>query len=142
MPLAIALAIGALAAIGAIAVAWYYCERSCELFRAPSVLITSPAAGAVWPIGSTHAITWTARNVPVEYNISVTLRRIPPPPLPADGQEFDPILFINLPNTGRTDWTVPDGYPSGTYILGITAYKSIPIIESVSGESAPFSITR
>jgi hypothetical protein len=60
--------------------------------------------------------------------------------LQEEGQEFDPIVAINLPNTGSYEWTLADMYPSGTYVLGLNAYESLPITDSVSAESAPFQI--
>lgn len=108
---------------------------------APAITITSPATSTAWTIGSTHAITWTTQNIPAENKISITIRRIPPPPLQTEGQEFDPILFTNLANTGTVDWTIADQYPTGTYVLGISSYKSIPVTNPVSAESAPFQIT-
>jgi hypothetical protein len=108
----------------------------------PSISITSPNAADIWTTESTHAITWTIKNIPPENKISLTLRRIPPPPLQAEGQEFDPILFINLENTGSINWSIGDNYPDGTYILGITSYASIPVTNPITSESAPFQITR
>jgi len=107
----------------------------------PAITITSPIADATWTVSSTHAITWTTQNIPAENKISVTIRRIPPPPLQTEGQEFDPILFTNLPNTGSVNWTIADQYPTGTYVLGVTSYASIPVTDPIVAESAPFYIT-
>lgn len=106
----------------------------------PSVQVVAPARGDVLTVGSRYTVEWKTRNIPATDKISITIRRIPPPPLPEEGQEFDPIVFTDLPNTGSHDWTVSDMYPPGTYVLGVTSYASVPIIESVSGESAPFQI--
>lgn len=108
----------------------------------PSVVVTSPQGGDNWAIGSTHTVTWATSNIPSENKISVTLRRIPPPPLQTEGQEFDPIVFVNLANTGSMDWTIADAYPDGTYVLGVNSYRSIPITDVVTAESAQFQITR
>lgn len=108
----------------------------------PMVIINSPATGSIWTTGSTHAIAWTTKNIPPENKISVTLRRIPPPPLQAEGQEFDPIIFINLENTGSINWNIGNNYPEGTYAIGISSYESIPVTNPVSAESAPFQITQ
>ncbi len=109
---------------------------------ASTVAVLSPQNGDSWEIGSTHTIAWTASNIPAEDKISVTLRRVPPPPLQTEGQEFDPIIFVNLPNTGSADWTIADAYPAGTYVLGVNGYKSVPVTDAVTVESAPFQITR
>ncbi len=108
----------------------------------PSVMITSPTGTDTWTVGSTHAITWIAKNIPSGNKISIAIRRIPPPPLPAEGQEFDPVIFTNLENTGSVDWTISDMYPTGTYVLGITSYASVPITDPITAESTPFTIIR
>lgn len=108
----------------------------------PEVVVVSPTSGDVWTVGSAHAITWNTKNIPSENKISITITRISPPPLQTEGQEFDPILFVNLKNTGSVGWTIADQYPAGTYVLGVNSYPSVPIIESVSGQSAPFHIIK
>ena len=119
--------------------AWYWWSIHASV--RPSITITSPAGGEAWQPGEEHTISWDAHGVPANDKISVTIRRIPPPPLQEEGQEFDPILFTDLPNTGSTTWKISPMYPNGTYVLGISAYKSVPITDAVSAESAPFSIT-
>lgn len=107
----------------------------------PEITITSPSGGEAWHPGEEHVISWTTRNVPDTHKVSVTIRRIPPPPLQEEGQEFDPIVFINLPNTGSVTWTISPMYPDGTYILTVAAYESIPITDEVWAESREFTIT-
>jgi hypothetical protein len=107
----------------------------------PSIALTNPAGGEHWQAGETHVVSWKSTGIPAADKIALTLRRIPPPPLPAEGQEFDPVIAINLPNTGNASWTIASMYPSGTYALGIAAYKEIPVTDAVSAESAPFTIT-
>lgn len=116
---------------------WYW--RPAQI--PPSITITTPAGGESWQSGEDHIISWTTHGVPASDKISVTIRRIPPPPLQEEGQEFDPILFTDLPNTGSTTWKISPMYPNGTYVLGIHAYESVPITTTISSESAPFSIT-
>jgi len=101
----------------------------------PSVTLISPNGGEVLKKGSTYTIKWGTQNIPATNKISINIRRVAPPPLPSDGQEFDPIVFINLENTGSKDWTVSDMYPKGNYIIGITSYASIPITDAISDES-------
>ncbi len=108
---------------------------------APAITITSPAAGDVWQSGETRTISWTTQGVPGSDKISITLRRIPPPPLQTEGQEFDPIVFTDLPNTGSTTWKISSQYPGGTYVLGISAYEAVPVTNPISAESAQFTIT-
>ncbi|MGE5579442.1 MAG: DUF5050 domain-containing protein [Bacillota bacterium] len=107
----------------------------------PEISITSPSGGETWHPGEEHVISWTTRNIPATHKVSVTIRRIPPPPLQEEGQEFDPIVFINLPNTGSVTWTISPMYPDGTYILRVAAYESIPITDEVWAESREFTIT-
>ncbi|MDE2019271.1 MAG: MliC family protein [Patescibacteria group bacterium] len=121
---------------------WYILGRRGQQPAArPLITVTAPAAADSWAIGSTHLITWTTANISPGNKISITLRRIPPPPLPAEGQEFDPVLFTNLESTGSVDWTIASQYPSGTYVLGITSYASIPVEDPIMAESAPFALT-
>ncbi len=109
----------------------------------PSLVLVSPNGGETLKTGSVFTIKWDSKNVPSGNKISITIRRTSPPDLPQEGQEFDPIVFINLDNTGSKEWDVSDMYPSGNYMLGITSYASLPITESISDESnAAFQIIR
>ena len=109
---------------------------------AQSIQITSPQSGDVFQFGSTHIIKWTSKNIPSTNKITITIRRIPPPALQTEGQEFDPILFVGLPNTGSVEWKVGDSFPEGNYILGITSYVSLPVTNPVTAESQEFIISR
>jgi len=109
----------------------------------PSITLLSPNGGEILNGGSTYTIKWETKNIPAANKISIGIRRVPPPPLPSEGQEFDPIVFINLDNTGSKEWTVSDMYPEGNYILGVTSYVSIPITNPISDESnATFHIVK
>ena len=105
-----------------------------------TISFTSPAGGETWQAGETHTISWTTTGLPAGDKVSITIRRIPPPPLPNEGQEFDPIMFTDLPNTGSTTWTISPMYPGGTYVLGISAYQSVPVTNPLSAESASFTL--
>ncbi len=107
----------------------------------PSLTVTSPEAGAALQPGETRVISWKTTGVPANDHVSITLQRIPPPPLPAEGQGFDPIIFTGLPNTGSTTWTISPQYPDGTYKIAVNAYESVPVTGAVSGESPAFTIT-
>ncbi len=120
----------------------YFLFKYRQSSLSPEVIVTSPTADDVWTIGSTHNIVWDTKNIPSENKISITITRIPPPPLQTEGQEFDPILFVNLKNTGSVEWTIADQYPAGTYVLGVNSYPSVPVVESISGQSAPFRIIK
>lgn len=126
--------LGIIAIIIIIFAGFYLCNTTA------TVTMVVPNGGETWVTGSTHTISWTTRGIPADDKISITIRRIPPPALQEEGQEFDPIIAINLANTGSYEWTLADMYPSGTYVLGLQSYASLPITESVSAESAPFQI--
>ena len=106
----------------------------------PTLSVTAPLSGAIVYNGATTTIAWSTRGVPAAYRVAITIRRIPPPPLPSEGQEFDPIIFTDLPNTGQVEWRVADMYPPGNYVVEASAYRSVPVTDPVSGESAPFRI--
>lgn len=119
----------------------WYALTAYTVPKTASITISSPKSGDAWERGSTHVVAWKTAGVNANDKISVTIRRIPPPPLQAEGQEFDPILFTDLPNTGSVEWTVSDQYPDGTYVLGLTAYESLPVTNPVFAESPEFAIT-
>jgi hypothetical protein len=107
----------------------------------PSITLLYPNGGETLNKGSTYDIKWETQNVPATNKVSVTIRRVAPPALPEEGQEFDPIIFTNLENTGSKEWKVSYMYPDGNYIIGINTYESLPITNSISDESnATFKI--
>ncbi len=109
----------------------------------PSITLIFPNGGETLEEGSTYTIKWETQNIPSTYKISITIRRVPPPPLPTEGQEFDPIVFVGLENTGSAEWNVAYMYPEGNYLLGITAYALTPITNPISDESdATFHIVK
>lgn len=106
----------------------------------PSISVRVPKGGEHWELGSTHAIAWSTENISAADKIAVTIRRIPPPPLQEEGQEFDPVIVTDLTNTGHFMWTISDSYPAGTYVLGFHAYAGTPVTKEVSTESREFEI--
>ncbi len=107
----------------------------------PAITLVAPNGGETITEGSVFTIKWKTENIPATYKVSVNIRRAGA--ANAEGQEFDPLVFVNLDNTGGADWMVSDMYPEGDYILGITAYESIPVTNPVSDESdAPFHIVK
>jgi hypothetical protein len=128
-----------LAALGialAAALLWWPAQSSTP----PSIRILAPAGGEAWQTGEKHDISWDARSVDPAAKVAVTIRRIPPPALQEEGQEFDPVIFTDLPNTGSVEWKISPMYPDGTYVLGLHAYDSLPAEKQVSAESEPFTI--
>jgi len=100
----------------------------------PSLILLYPNGGEEIEVGSIVNIKWKTKNIAPENKISITIRKnninenI-------EGQEFDPILFINLDNDGNEDWLVSDMFKTGDYILEINSYESLPITNSISDES-------
>lgn len=134
--------VGFVALLALILGAFYAVNLQQAVNLAPAIAITAPAEGDIWTIGSTQIIRWETKNIDPGNKVAINIRRVPPPPLQEEGQEFDPIVFVNLENTGSIDWSISDMYPDGTYVLGITSYASIPVVDPITAESAPFRITR
>lgn len=99
-----------------------------------SITLIYPNGGEVLKKGNKYLIRWESKNID-NYKISIHIRRVPPPPLIEEGQEFNPIIFINLENTRLKEWTVADMYPEGNYIVEINGYNSIPITMLISDNS-------
>jgi hypothetical protein len=124
------------------AVYWQYQNMAARNVQ-PSITLLSPNGGEVLKEGSAYAIRWKTQNLPATNKISITIRRVAPPPLPSEGQEFDPIVFVNLENTGSENWDVSNMYPEGNYLLGITSYASVPVANPISDESdATFRVVK
>jgi len=108
-----------------------------------SLTLISPNGGEVLEEGSTYTIKWSSKNIPADNKISISIRRVVPSSLLIEGQEFDPLVFFNLDNTGSVEWTVSDMYPTGDYLLSIASYSSLPVIDPILDESdAPFQIVK
>jgi len=108
--------------------------------NSPHLIITSPSGGEIWQTGEEHTITWETDKVPEDYMVSVSIQRIPPPPLQEEGQEFDPVIFTNLPNTGNVMWEIHPMYPNGSYVLNLHAYNSLPATDEITIKSEVFTI--
>lgn len=107
----------------------------------PSITLVYPNGGETLNEGSVYTISWKTQNIPATNKVALTIRRVPPPALREEGQEFDPIIFTDLENTGSKEWKVSYIYPDGNYIIGINTYESLPIINPISDESdATFQI--
>lgn len=114
---------------------------SIGLLVQPNISVSVPRGGEHWELGSAHTLSWSTENVSATDKIAVTIRRIPPPPLQEEGQEFDPVIFTDLPNTGHATWVISNSYPAGTYVLGLHAYAATPITKDISTESAAFVLS-
>ncbi|HOB89742.1 MAG TPA: hypothetical protein PLN18_02865 [Candidatus Colwellbacteria bacterium] len=106
----------------------------------PIIILIYPNGGETIKKGSIETIKWKTKGIPEDYKIALSIRRITDDQI--EGQEFDPIIFTDLPNTGNAEWPVSDSYPDGDYILGINVYASTPIINPIYDESdSVFRIT-
>jgi membrane-bound inhibitor of C-type lysozyme len=130
--------------IFAVGVVLYWQQRNTTKENAqPVINLISPNGGETFTEGLSYTIAWSTKNIPDTDKISINIRRVAPPPLPTEGQEFDPLIATNLENTGSYAWTVSDTYPDGNYFLGITSYASLPITNPITDESdAIFKITK
>ncbi len=99
-----------------------------------SITLLYPNGGEEITVGSTVSIKWETKNISSENKISITIRKNTVDEN-IEGQEFDPILFINLDNDGNEDWLVSDMFKTGEYILEINSYESLPITNPISDES-------
>ena len=87
-----------------------------------SIVITSPAGGEQWPVGSTHAITWIAPSSTASVNIGAISTA------PCTGSFCNVSLFMHLPivvasnapNTGSYAWSIDSGFSAGSYQLTIS----------------------
>ena len=125
------------AAIVILGGAWYWWSNT---HIEPIIAVVSPVGGESWQPGEVHTISWRTSGIPASDKISMTIRRVPPPPLQQEGQEFDPIVAVDLPNTGSTSWKISPMYPNGTYIIGLHAYTTMPAAGEVTAESKEFSL--
>ena len=108
----------------------------------PALAVVAPFAGQVLVEESTTTVAWQASGIPRGYRIALAIRRLPPPPLLAEGQEFDPVTATDLPDTGDYVWHVSSMYPEGTYVMSARAYNGTPATKEASAESAPFTIVK
>ncbi|BFD25328.1 MAG: hypothetical protein JST_000668 [Candidatus Parcubacteria bacterium] len=107
------------------------------------VTVLWPNGGETIEAGSTQIINWGTKNIPEGNKISISIRRVLATGEVVEGQEFDPLLFVNLENTGTIEWEVSESYPEGDYILEINSYESLPMTNPISDESdTAFKITK
>ncbi|MFA7142232.1 MAG: Ser-Thr-rich GPI-anchored membrane family protein [Candidatus Paceibacterota bacterium] len=105
-----------------------------------SLTLISPNGGEVLEAGSTYTIKWSSKNIPTDNKISISIRR---EATATEGQEFDPLIFFDLDNTGSVEWTVSNMYPEGDYLLSIASYSFMPVADPLIDESdAPFQIVK
>ncbi len=93
----------------------------------PSLIVTSPAAGATLYAGASVPINWST-NLPAELPVDIALSR-------DGGATFEP-LAAGVPNTGSFAWTVT-GPDAAIAVVRVTVSGPLP----VSNTSGPFAIT-
>jgi RHS repeat-associated protein len=83
----------------------------------PAIAVTSPAAGVVWPLGSTQTITWTSSGVSGSLDVILCLPNAPSAP---------PVMGIaaGTANDGSENWTIPDTIAPGDYLVRIRSVSS------------------
>lgn len=106
-----------------------------ERKNAAKITLLSPNGGEVLERGSFWTINWETKNIPEGNKIAISIRRLLPENTSTEGQEFDPLIFVDLENNGNIDWTIPSSYPEGEYLMEVTSYESLPIKNPVSDES-------
>ncbi len=113
-----------------------------EKRNAATITLLSPNGGETLETGSIWTINWGTKNIPEGNKVAISIRRLLPENTTIEGQEFDPLIFVDLENSGVIDWTIPSSYPEGEYLMEVTSYESLPINNSISDESdATFKIT-
>ena len=113
-----------------------------ERRNAATINLLSPNGGETLETGSIWTINWGTKNIPEGNKVAISIRRLLPENTTIEGQEFDPLIFVDLENSGVIDWTIPSSYPEGEYLMEVTSYESLPINNSISDESdATFKIT-
>ncbi|REE27975.1 putative secreted protein (Por secretion system target) [Winogradskyella pacifica] len=79
----------------------------------PFVVTSQNVDGVTWDVGTTQTVTWnvagTTGNGVNEANVNILLA--------TDGQNFDTVLALNVPNDGSHDITVPDVASSSNRIM-------------------------
>lgn len=73
-----------------------------------AIVITSPAGGESWVLGSTHTITWDS-TTPGGWPLTITL----------NGTGGSTIITSAAANTGSYSWTISNSVTVGTYSIGL-----------------------
>ncbi|MCX5661643.1 MAG: right-handed parallel beta-helix repeat-containing protein [Planctomycetota bacterium] len=103
--------------------------NTAQASRSPSqyVLVTSPQAAAVWPMGETFSILWHSQDV--AGNVVIEL-------LHAGSASVVRTIAPAAANTGRYDWSLPaDLAPDNDYVVRVTRSDA-----AGAGSSAAFAI--
>jgi hypothetical protein len=94
--------------------------------QAAEIVVTGPAAGAVWAQGREHTITWTATGR-MDANVKINLRQ---------GSRVIQSISSSVPAAaGRFTWTVTATLANGTYYVRVKTLDNV-----VQGDSGAFTI--
>lgn len=95
-----------------------------------SITVTSPAAGSVWPVGSTRTITWTSSGISGPLSIKLRL---------ADQPMSDPVLEIaaSTADDGSFAWAIPASLPPAEYEVRV---RTAADDHFIFGDSGNFTI--
>jgi hypothetical protein len=103
-------------------------------FSKTGITVTSPNGGEIWPLGSTHTITWNWIGQPVSPGVDVQIY------LTSGGYSgalVTPTTPIGANGSGSFTWTVPNNAPQGNaYKLSVSAFSATN--NNSTGTSAGF----
>ncbi len=87
----------------------------------PSITVIYPKGGESLKIGSTVAIKWDSRNIPVNgpRKIKIDLVNMTPVQTGQNSSLMGKVIFENLPNTGSVNWQISSNVAPGDYRLMI-----------------------
>ncbi len=94
----------------------------------PTLIVNSPGPGVSWYRGQSNNITWSTTGTQTA-NVNIEVYH----------DSVDPSNFIEqitTSNDGTHNWTVPEGYIDGSYVIRIETTD-----ETVYGDSGVFNIT-
>ncbi len=93
------------------------------------ITVTQPAAGAVWPRGSTQVITWTKTGDLINAMVKIMLMR---------GTSVVSTLVSRTDNNGSFEWAIPAGQaPAANYMVRIVTADGL-----VKANSGVFTIAK
>ena len=100
--------------------------------QAPSVTVTSPNGGEVWPIGTTQSITWTATDNTGVASVDLAYST-------DGGATYPNAIATGIPNSGSFAWTVPNT-PTTTARVRVTAHDAACGLTASDASDANFTI--
>eukprot|EP00741_Cyanophora_paradoxa_P011687 tig00020563_g11291.t1 len=99
-----------------------------------SISVVMPDARTVLNAGDTLKIRWVARNVQILSLVQVSLLKNVP------GFPVESVLVRAYDNRGFFNWGIPEGTPSGLYVVEVAEIVNAVLSETIRGRSAPFTV--